>query len=216
MNYGGYTQQDYQQYQIGNGLLPQNYYQDDKRLNEQFAGSYMYNQASTPTGADTASAADYRYGASSRKYDNYMDGKFSQSAHLMNRTSKPYTTQNSSFLSRQGEPQMAASFEPFEPQTSKPYSYSKMVDKRQVRSSNNRNAVDASLHQEPRMSNSFNAFDSPTKKRVKSDIDHYEPDQRSVLSGSLAQPVRQMHSPKFGQRSSRSNNDVIYQKADTS
>ena len=97
----------------------------------------------------------------------------------------------------------------------KPYSYSKMVDRRSVGSGNGRrNPTDASMLDQ-RMSSSFNnGFDSP-KKRVKSDIDHYEPDQRSVLSGGLAQPVRQMHSPKFGQRSSRSNNDVMYQK-DTS
>lgn len=75
-------------------------------------------------------------------------------------------------------------------------------------------ATEVDQFNEPKGPSPFKTFDSP-KKRGKSDIDAYTevPERNSVLSGGgLTQPVRQMYSPKFGQRSSRSNNDVLYQK----
>lgn len=86
---------------MGNGLLPQNYYKEDMRVNEQFGGSYLHNQSGTPTAAQKSSPMDFRYGATSRKYDNYMDGQFSKSASIAARNDGSFMNpQNSSFLSR--------------------------------------------------------------------------------------------------------------------
>ena len=167
------------------------------------------------------SGADYRYGSGQKPYaQNYLGGDkddLSRSAGFNLRKGSSFLQQpSSSFYGQQGyQDQYVNPFETsYDPAQTpqEPFSYTHSMAKRQLRAGSFRHPTEDEQYQEG--TSSFKTFDPP-KKRVKSDIDNYNdlPEQSSVLSGGrLTQPVRQIHSPKFGQRSSRSNNDILYKK----
>lgn len=115
-------------------------------------------------------------------YDNYMENQFSRSANFTKNGGTSFLNQDvSSFLGRAADPLYQGSHfdSTFDHQVPKSYSYKKQA----TRSGNHRIPTEMSMHDAKYPS----TFDSP-KKRVKSEFN--DDDQRSFLSGGIAQPIR--------------------------